>query len=444
VPIPVSCPSCSAAFKVKDEYAGKRAKCPKCGNPLTIPSAFQAAETMLDPPSAPAQPVAARPVIASKPRPGPVSDEGGGPVRPKPKRGAEDEPESPRRKRGADSDDEGGPQSKRKRGGDAGDEPPRGKRRRGDDDDDEPKKKSKALPIILGVVSGLLLVCGGGCAGVYFGVIVPAAEKAKRFNDELEKEIARAKEQQNGGVGEGTATTAKADGGSRVTRENMNSLRAGMTLAQVEGVLGKGKAADEFDLLRGVNGTAADQQWKAEQQAGAVYSWGGLSDVILVAFTAPPTNGGTLLGVRGGFGVDTLEPIKLLGGGGGTPTIPTTPSTGPAPSNPVLAVTADALAREFDANPKAAETKYKGRDLKVTGVVADIPKEAVSFTMAGASPPATKAAIVVPVSVKFGAWGPIKRMKVGDTATVTGKIDSFAKGKTNAWEIKLTDCTIGK
>lgn len=38
MPIAVRCTSCSASFHVKDEYAGKRTKCPKCGGPMTIPT----------------------------------------------------------------------------------------------------------------------------------------------------------------------------------------------------------------------------------------------------------------------------------------------------------------------------------------------------------------------------------------------------------------------
>ena len=30
MPIPVRCPSCEHAFRVPDQYAGKRGKCPKC------------------------------------------------------------------------------------------------------------------------------------------------------------------------------------------------------------------------------------------------------------------------------------------------------------------------------------------------------------------------------------------------------------------------------
>lgn len=54
MPIFVRCPSCSAGFNVKDEYAGKRTKCPKCGGQMTIPT-MDIADTvrMPYPPNAP-------------------------------------------------------------------------------------------------------------------------------------------------------------------------------------------------------------------------------------------------------------------------------------------------------------------------------------------------------------------------------------------------------
>ena len=42
MPIPVAC-ACGAKFAAKDELAGKRVKCPKCSQPLTIPAAGAAA-----------------------------------------------------------------------------------------------------------------------------------------------------------------------------------------------------------------------------------------------------------------------------------------------------------------------------------------------------------------------------------------------------------------
>ncbi len=34
--IPLTCPSCAHEFKVKDEYAGKRIKCPECKNVMKV------------------------------------------------------------------------------------------------------------------------------------------------------------------------------------------------------------------------------------------------------------------------------------------------------------------------------------------------------------------------------------------------------------------------
>ena len=39
-----SCPSCGKTLNVKDEYAGKKARCPGCQEPLTVPFAPEAAD----------------------------------------------------------------------------------------------------------------------------------------------------------------------------------------------------------------------------------------------------------------------------------------------------------------------------------------------------------------------------------------------------------------
>src|SRR5262249_54884137 len=36
-----ACPHCSRALKVKEELAGKKAKCPACGQPVTIPGSVR-------------------------------------------------------------------------------------------------------------------------------------------------------------------------------------------------------------------------------------------------------------------------------------------------------------------------------------------------------------------------------------------------------------------
>ncbi len=48
--IEVTCPNCSATFKAKDEFAGKKAKCPKCGGRIVVPSPFHGGDTIRMPP----------------------------------------------------------------------------------------------------------------------------------------------------------------------------------------------------------------------------------------------------------------------------------------------------------------------------------------------------------------------------------------------------------
>ena len=59
MPIKVSC-QCGQSFAANDQLAGKRVKCPKCGNAIAIPAPKQPAK----PPTAPSQ----RPSAAQKPR----------------------------------------------------------------------------------------------------------------------------------------------------------------------------------------------------------------------------------------------------------------------------------------------------------------------------------------------------------------------------------------
>ena len=39
MPISVVCPTCAAKINAPDKAAGKHVKCPKCGEPLLVPSA---------------------------------------------------------------------------------------------------------------------------------------------------------------------------------------------------------------------------------------------------------------------------------------------------------------------------------------------------------------------------------------------------------------------
>ena len=43
--IRVKCPECQRVLEAKDRYAGKRAECPDCGKPLTIPNPSEESPT---------------------------------------------------------------------------------------------------------------------------------------------------------------------------------------------------------------------------------------------------------------------------------------------------------------------------------------------------------------------------------------------------------------
>ncbi len=81
-----------------------------------------------------------------------------------------------------DDDDDDRPRSRRRAWED--DEDDRPSRRR----DDRPAKSGNALPLILGVVGGVLLLLGGGCAGAYFLGIKPALERVKAVNEQKQRE----------------------------------------------------------------------------------------------------------------------------------------------------------------------------------------------------------------------------------------------------------------
>lgn len=107
----------------------------------------------------------------------------------------EERPRKPKRRDADDEFDDRPRKSRRRDDDDEFDDRPRKKTRSRDDDDDfdaparRPKKKSN-LGLILGIIAGVvLLVCGGGAAGVYFifkkakDTVVEATERLQSTNN---------------------------------------------------------------------------------------------------------------------------------------------------------------------------------------------------------------------------------------------------------------------
>ena len=64
--IEATCPSCGASFKAKDEYAGKRVKCPRCKEPFAFPEASTAQAPRAPAKAAPAAPTRKPAPVAPK------------------------------------------------------------------------------------------------------------------------------------------------------------------------------------------------------------------------------------------------------------------------------------------------------------------------------------------------------------------------------------------
>jgi hypothetical protein len=152
-------------------------------------------------------------------------------------------------------------------------------RPRRDDDDGEsrPRKKKSNKGLIIGLsIGGVLLVslcCCGGGAGMYYG-----------------------------GVFDGIA------GNDKVTQASYRQLKVGMTMSEVQAIVGNGSKASTSDVHKAFldiggfgGGGAGDAGPKMirEQNAfeqgvakGAVYRWKNGGITLLILFSGPPSSGG--------------------------------------------------------------------------------------------------------------------------------------------------------
>jgi hypothetical protein len=148
MPIKFAC-SCGTQLRVADKDAGRRIKCPKCGDTLTTPDA---------------------PTRTFEP-----DEEEDRRTRRRHDPDDDGIQESPRRRTAAAADDEDEDRPARRRRGRDDDDDRDDDRERDDRDDDEdrksrrkkrPRKEKKAWPMVLAIVLGALLLLGGGGFGV--------------------------------------------------------------------------------------------------------------------------------------------------------------------------------------------------------------------------------------------------------------------------------------
>ncbi len=310
MPISIVCTHCTAPLTVKDEYAGKRIKCPKCAGILQLPGA--AAPIAEVPPPVSETPKAEAEFAFEK---------------------GEDKPRAKRREK-----DEGGEKAK-------------SRKRRRDEDDDEPKKKGGALKVVLIVLGSLFLVCGGAVVGVWFFVLKPAIESAtakfssKASESKAPEPLAK-------------ATPPTSGSGERLGEANVRTVTAGLNSDQVDKKLGWGVPAtrNELDRILAQETRAAvrDELFKRWENSAASlrtrqYGFTG-DNGILIAFGGPPEQGGKVIGSIGMFQVDSrMVVIETL----------RHPEPKPGDKTPAATLTPDELLKDHE--------KYKDKWIVLKG-----------------------------------------------------------------------------
>lgn len=418
MPIRLVCPSCSAALSVKDEYAGRAVKCPKCGGVIPASSAGAAAPTPSKPamPSLPTSPPPAPPAFdavddAEKPKPKITARATAKPAA-KAADTDDDEVAKPAKKKGRDEDDRDdepvAPKAKKKRGDDEDDDRPARKKRRGDDEDDGdgPKKKkggSNALMIVAVICGTLLLCCGGSGFGVYYYIIKPVKEKVQETVQRAEDEV--------------------KTWNFQVNKFSYDELEVGESTRSVaDAKLGSGRVATDADLQKlfaDEPGRIAD--WTPKVNAKRAVVWQNGQDYVIAAFHPNAEAAGRLQAKEWrpkGGGVaksGELDDAKFLkefpvGGGPGTP------------------ATAVELAQAYNANAATAGTKYLNKVLLVEGKVVDVDynfNNELTVILEGAPKPGggdTRVRVIVAKTDVNKTLGGVSR---GQTVKMKGKVTAY-------------------
>lgn len=402
MPLRVDCPECSTQLSVRDEFAGRAVKCPKCGGVIqtTVPAAEQppplpAAEQPPPlPPTAPVSksldPLAAgfnftdKPAAAKKDDidagfnfsgPPPAGDRPNDPM-------PTAEPVGPRpvgRPRDRD-DDRDRPTSGRPRPRDDDRDRGRPRRRPGRDDDDDyddrprrrrppPSSGGGAGKVLLIVGLVLLLLCGGVGAAVFFAVSKVKDVAQKRMEEML----------------------------NPATPDKYNRLVVGSPYTNAEVVLGYAhRPATVADLTRAFQGADAARipDWTTKVQQNRVLVWEYSNNFVFVAFHPKADFTGRVqmkaLFVAGSPSLfdGTPDDAQFAREHGGAV------KDDPGTAQPVT-VTAATLIADYARGEIAADAKYKGKQLLITDASVE-EREDGKLTLRGpASKPEGKTPIVV-------------------------------------------------
>jgi len=219
---------------------------------------------------------------------------------------------------------------------------------------------------------------------------------------------------------------------ARVTEANYELLKDGMTPAEVEAILGAGRTptASEYDTIFGEKvpelarlPSERDRvAWERNDGRGLVRIWANAPQYLMVTYTQPPDQGGRLIaklfrrsngeyGMMQGMGQPERPPPEVAKKPDPKP--PTKPAD---PRTPLPPVTADQLLAEYAADRAAADKKYRGKPVKVSGTIDSILVSAVTFRTTGPK---------LQAHLNAGATAEIGKKKAGDAITVTGVVKAY-------------------
>jgi hypothetical protein len=160
------------------------------------------------------------------------------------------------------------------------------------------------------------------------------------------------------------------------------------------------------------------KRWEPKVEEGSVVVWRKLADQLLVAYSAPPAQGGTVVGVLGQFGqggpnAKVTEFIRLPGKDKDT-------KTGDDQS---IEISATDLTMAYLTNVSAADAKYKDKTVKVSGDVKSNGNG--TLVLAGAVEPKTNRPSQVTVQFPPNQMASVSGIKPKDHVTIVGKVAQF-------------------
>jgi hypothetical protein len=343
MPAYVNCPNCGNAIKCPDDAVGKRGRCGECKH------VFRLSEDLLSSDSRELK-----------------------------------TPSGERRRRPADDSETDRPRPKRRVKDDEEFDEPRSR------DGRSPKKKGGALKWVLLALGAMFLVCGGGCGGLYWFVIRPAADKSKEFADRMQREIdeAEAKERNN---------------------------RPAVTLAANDLFTNAAKFKDKSVSVKGVIRTGSS---------------GRTGDSV---FMQTSGKNGIICVLKPG----EFTKILKVGRGGDTEINGVVTSTGPsvtlsnctvvrAAPTPGIQIPSFSIAREFTQNAANAESKYKEKATTIAGRVESVAGDQIVLNRVR-----DKAKNTSKVIFNFGPdWqDALSKVKVGDSVSISAFYSSNRPGE---------------